>query len=79
MPSAAPPAKSTTHKLTCKSPVPADIDIAQSVEPLPITDIAAAVGLTPEDYEQYGPVKAKVGARWLGYTIERACEAKELV
>lgn len=51
----------TTRKLTCRSPVPSDIDIAQSVEPLPITSIAASLGLQPDEIEQYGPVKAKVG------------------
>lgn len=50
----------TKSKLVCLSPVPSDIDIAQSVAPLPITAIADELGLDAEDVEQYGPVKAKV-------------------
>jgi len=30
------------------SPVPSDIDIAQAIEPLPIVEIAADIGLEPE-------------------------------
>jgi len=41
-------------------PVPSDIDIAQSVEPLPIQEIAAQVGLRPEELVPYGVTKAKV-------------------
>jgi len=41
-------------------PVPADIDIAQAAELRPITEIAAAVGLTEDDLELYGRYKAKV-------------------
>ena len=37
-----------------------DIEIAQSATLQPITDIAAKVGLTPDDIEQYGKYKAKV-------------------
>lgn len=50
----------TRPKLVCRTPVPADIDIAQSVEPLPITTIASELGLAPDDVDPYGPVKAKV-------------------
>lgn len=42
------------------SPTPSDIDIAQSLEPLPIKDIAANAGLKESDVEYYGPHKAKV-------------------
>lgn len=52
--------KSTARKLDVKDPVPSDIDIAQSVEPLPIAEIAEAVGLLPSEYELYGNQKAKV-------------------
>ena len=51
---------SVTRKLETRSPVPSDIDIAQSVEPLPISQIAESLGLAEEDYELYGNKKAKV-------------------
>ncbi len=41
-------------------PVPSDIEIAQSVEPLSITQIAEEVGLMPEELILYGNDKAKV-------------------
>lgn len=44
------------------SPVPSDIDIAQSIPPLPIKDIAAGVGLTDDDYDMHGKYKGKVCA-----------------
>lgn len=50
-------------KLECKSPVPSDIDIAQAAPPLPISEIAKAAGLTPDQYDLYGNTKAKVGVR----------------
>ena len=37
-----------------------DIEIAQSVTPLPVERIAAELGLTPEEIELYGRYKAKV-------------------
>ncbi|CAI7925733.1 unnamed protein product, partial [Closterium sp. NIES-54] len=49
----------TARKLQVQDPVPADIVIAQSVEPRPIAEIADAVGLQPSEYELYGNVKAK--------------------
>ena len=42
------------------SPVPSDIDIAQAVDPLPITDIAADIGLELDELVSYGQHKAKV-------------------
>lgn len=43
------------------SPTPPDIVIAQSVAPKHISQIAEAkLGLQPEEYELYGPTKAKV-------------------
>ena len=42
------------------SPTPADIDIAQSVVPLPISDIATSLGLRSNEVDLYGPTKAKV-------------------
>ena len=35
------------------SPVPSDIDIAQAVDPLPITDIAADIGLELDELVLY--------------------------
>lgn len=52
----------TMGKLTCKSPVPSDIEIAQAAEPVPITEIANKLGLASDEYELHGPLKAKVGA-----------------
>jgi len=43
-----------------KSPTPADIDIAQSIDPLPITEIASGLGLKLDEFEQHGRCKAKV-------------------
>ena len=40
--------------------MPSDIEIAQSVTPQPITEIAAKVGIPQESYELYGPYKAKI-------------------
>ncbi len=49
------------HKLaSLKSPVPSDLDIAQSVSPLPIRQIADEVGILPEELDLYGNYKAKV-------------------
>lgn len=50
----------TIRRLDVASPVPADIDIANSVEPLSIVDIAYELGLGPEHYDLYGRYKAKV-------------------
>ena len=49
------------RKLTeLKRPVPSDLDIAQSIEPLPITKIAEDTGILPEELILYGNTKAKV-------------------
>lgn len=40
--------------------VPSDIEIANSVKPRPIVDVARDIGLTADDLEQYGKYKAKV-------------------
>jgi formate--tetrahydrofolate ligase len=40
--------------------VPSDIDIAQSATLRPITAIAADLGLSPDDIDQYGKYKAKL-------------------
>ena len=43
-----------------KSPTPSDIEIAQSIDPIPISQIAASLGLDPDEVDLYGPTKAKV-------------------
>ncbi|MFO7681738.1 MAG: formate--tetrahydrofolate ligase [Chloroflexota bacterium] len=49
------------HKLNnLLNPVPSDIDIAQAVAPLSITQIADEIGLLPEELVLYGNDKAKV-------------------
>jgi formate--tetrahydrofolate ligase len=40
--------------------VPSDIAIAQAATMRPITDVAAEIGLTPDDLDLYGKYKAKV-------------------
>ena len=40
--------------------VPSDIDIANSVRPRPIVDVARDIGLTADDLELYGKYKAKL-------------------
>ncbi len=39
---------------------PSDLEIARSVTPRPIVDVAADLGLASDDLELYGPTKAKV-------------------
>jgi formate--tetrahydrofolate ligase len=39
---------------------PTDIEIAQSAKPRPITDVAADLGLGPDDLDLYGKYKAKI-------------------
>ncbi|KAM7528838.1 hypothetical protein LguiB_032248 [Lonicera macranthoides] len=50
----------TVRKLEVVSPVPADIDIANSVQPLHISQIAQELNLSPDHYDLYGKYKAKV-------------------
>ncbi len=42
------------------NPVPSDLEIAQAAELKPIVEVAASIGLTPDDLELYGKYKAKV-------------------
>lgn len=42
------------------APVPSDIEIAQAAQPRPIVDVAADLGLTPDDLDLYGKYKAKI-------------------
>jgi formate--tetrahydrofolate ligase len=41
-------------------PMPSSLEIAQSVKPRPIIDLAHELGLRDDEIEQYGPHKAKV-------------------
>lgn len=50
----------TTHKLTPKASVPNDLEIAQSIPPQPIIEIAKELGILPDELELYGKYKAKV-------------------
>ncbi|CAH9050768.1 unnamed protein product [Cuscuta europaea] len=50
----------TTRNLQVVSPVPADIDIANSVEPIHISEIAQELNLATKHYDLYGKYKAKV-------------------
>ena len=47
-------------KSQLRQPVPSDIDIAQSIEPLHISAIAQGLGLSEDDIDYYGKYKAKV-------------------
>ncbi|MGZ4199157.1 MAG: formate--tetrahydrofolate ligase, partial [Thermoleophilia bacterium] len=51
---------SSAGKPVRKSPVPKDIEIAQAATMLPITEIAAKVGILEEELELYGRYKAKI-------------------
>lgn len=46
--------------LPVRTPVPSDIDIAQSITALHVSDIAAKIGLQSDEFELYGTTKAKV-------------------
>lgn len=50
----------TARKLALSDAVPSDIEIAQSVPIQPITDIAEAAGILPDELLQHGNTKAKV-------------------
>lgn len=60
----------TTRKLEVVSPVPADIDIANGVEPLHISEIAQELGLSAKHYDLYGKYKAKVNLGFLFFSVE---------
>ena len=50
----------TPTPLVRKTPVPADIDIAQAATLKPIRQLAEEIGLLPEEVEFYGDYKVKV-------------------
>lgn len=54
------PTMVSARKINPTHPVPSDIEIAQSVQIQPISEIADAIGILPEELEQYGNTKAKV-------------------
>ena len=56
-----------------KSPVPADIEIAQEATLKPIRQIAEEMGLLPEELEMYGDYKAKVKLE----VLERLADAPD--
>ena len=61
MPPSAPPiARSESPVSAAQLPVPSDIEIAQQARMRPIVDVAADLGLTPNDIDQYGRFKAKL-------------------
>lgn len=51
---------SVIRRLKLKVPVPSDLDIAQSIVPLPIAEIAKAAGVLASELSPYGTTRAKV-------------------
>ncbi len=51
--------------------VPSDIEIAQAASKLPINDVAAKLGLTPDDIIPFGHDKAKIGYDFLNGISDR--------
>ena len=47
-------------KLKLRKPIPSDIEIAQEAEIEPISRVAVAAGILPNELEFYGPYKAKI-------------------
>lgn len=54
------PVRFVASKLKLRRPVPSDIEIAQEAKLKPILQIAAELGIRPDELELYGPFKAKV-------------------
>eukprot|EP01027_Heterolobosea_sp_BB2_P025343 GEZU01038888.1.p1 GENE.GEZU01038888.1~~GEZU01038888.1.p1 ORF type:complete len:156 (-),score=41.64 GEZU01038888.1:15-482(-) len=50
----------TRRTLKIQHPVPSDLAIAQSVDPVPISELASRIGLLDEELIPYGKTKAKV-------------------
>ena len=48
------------HRVVFQEPVPSDIEISQSIEPLPIEQIAQSCGLLKNEIFPYGTNKCKV-------------------
>ena len=51
--------------------MPTDLEIAHSVTPRPVVDVAADLGLTPDDLELYGRDKAKISQPTLERLLSR--------
>ena len=51
---------STSRPIRLQADVPSDIEIAQSVKPLEVQELAAACGIKQDELEPYGRYKAKV-------------------
>lgn len=49
-----------SRKVSPKKDVPSDLEIAQSIQPLPILEIAKNLGILEDELELYGKYKAKV-------------------
>lgn len=50
----------TPLPLKLESPVPSDIEISRAQRPKPIGDLAAEIGVSPNELEPYGHTKAKI-------------------
>ena len=61
--------------MTPASPMPSSLDIARSVTPRPIMELARELGLHDDEVEQYGPYKAKVCLEGIE-RLEREAAAK---
>ena len=59
--------------------MPTDLDIAQSVTPRPIGDVASELGLSPDDLEMYGRDKAKVSSEALKRVLGNGRRGKLVV
>ncbi len=46
--------------MSATKPFPSDLEIARSVKPRPILEVAGELGLRDDEIEQYGPTKAKI-------------------
>ncbi len=64
---------STTRKIAAHTPVPSDLEIAQSVTPHPIAAIADAAGINTDELEAYGTTRAKVSLA----VRERLCDSAD--
>jgi len=47
-------------RVTLLKPVPSDIDVSQSLAPIPISKIAEDAGILPTELDPFGSTKAKV-------------------
>ena len=56
--------------------IPPDIEIAQSAELKPITEIAESLGLSEDDIELYGKYKANIKPHVLKERQDMVCNAK---